>query len=46
MEMLHCEPPCEVMLTVTASPGWTVQLASPERLVIGVSAAGRISYHA
>ena len=44
--MCHCVPPNELIETETASPGPTVQLASPAQPAIGVSDAGRISYQA
>src|SRR5580704_13912772 len=39
-------PPVLEMLTLTLSPGLTVQLASPLHPLMGVSLAGRISYQA
>ena len=43
----HVSPETLWMLTVTSSPGLTVQLESPvQPLVTSVSEAGRISYQA
>ena len=45
--MVHAEPPLFTIDTDMASPGCTVQVGSPlHPEVIGVSDAGRISYHA
>jgi hypothetical protein len=46
MEIVHSVAPIWKMWTVTASPGVTVQLASPEHPVNGVSAFGRSSNQA
>jgi len=44
--MLQVLPETSLMLTLTLSPGVTVQLASPVQPVIWVSLAGSSSYHA
>src|ERR1700683_2690725 len=44
--MFQLSPPALLIVTLITSPGVTVQLASPVQPEIGVSLAGRISYHA